>query len=167
NFGYSTQSPGVSGLFRTETNLRDNGSFGPDKWYSFGLVGLSVNVPVFSGLQRTYKIQQEKVNLMKIEKGLSALRSGIDLEKKQAMISYRNAEKSMGSQKENMLLAENIARVVRIKYEQGVGSNLEVIDAESAFKEAQVNYYNALYEALVSRVSLDKAYGKLNNTTID
>jgi len=167
NLGYSTQSPGVSGLFRTETNLKDNGSFGPDKWYSYGLVGLSVNVPVFSGLQRTFKIQQEKINLVKIEKGLSALRSGIDLEIKQALISYRNAEKSMASQKENMTLAENIARVVRIKYEQGVGSNLEVIDAESSYKEAQVNYYNALYEALVSKVSLDKAYGKLNNPTLD
>lgn len=167
NVGYSTQSPGVSGLFKTETNLKDNGSFGPDKWYSYGLVGLSVNVPVFSGLQRTFKIQQEKINLMKIEKGMSALRSGIDLEIKQALISFRNAEKSMASQRENMVLAENIARVVRIKYEQGVGSNLEVIDAESSFKEAQVNYYNALYEALVSKVNLDKAYGKLNNQTIE
>lgn len=167
NVGYSTQSPGVSGLFKTETNLKDNGSFGPDKWYSYGLVGLSVNVPVFSGLQRTFKIQQEKINLMKIEKGMSALRSGIDLEIKQALISYRNAEKSMASQRENMALAENIAKVVRIKYEQGVGSNLEVIDAESSFKEAQVNYYNALYEALVSKVNLDKAYGKLNNQTIE
>ena len=166
NMGYSTQSPGVAGLFRTETNLSDNGGFGPDAWYSYGLVGLSINVPVFSGFQRTFKIQQEKINLMKIEKGLSTLRSGFDLERKQSIISYKNALRSMSSQQENMKLAENIARVVRIKYEQGVGSNLEVMDAESTFKEAQVNYYTALYDALVSRVNLDKAFGKLNETSI-
>ena len=66
-----------------------------------------------------------------------------------------------------MSLAQNIARVVQIKYEQGVGSNLEVMDAESSLKEAQVNYYNALYDALVAKVNLDKAYGKLNQKSLE
>lgn len=167
NMGYSTQSPGVAGLFRTETNLKDNGGFGPDGWYSYGLVGLSVNVPVFSGLQRTYKIQQEKINLMKIETGLSAMRSGFDLERKQSVISYRNALRSMAAQQENMKLAENIEKVVRIKYEQGVGSSLEVMDAETSLKDAQVNYYNALYDALISKVNLNKSYGKLNENSTE
>jgi outer membrane protein len=60
------------------------------------------------------------------------------------------------------VLAENVARVTRIKYEQGVGSNLEVTEAEGSLREAQINYYNALYDALVAKVDLDKAYGKLN-----
>ena len=60
-----------------------------------------------------------------------------------------------------MDLAENVARVTKIKYEQGVGSNLEVVDAESALKEAQVNYYNALFDASISKTDLDKAFGKL------
>mgnify|MGYP006144831091 CR=1 FL=1 len=42
-----------------------------------------------------------------------------------------------------------------------MGSNLEVIDAEASLKEAQINYYNALYDALIAKVDLDKAYGKL------
>ena len=71
----------------------------------------------------------------------------------------------MKSQEENQKLAENIARVTKIKYEQGVGSNIEVIDAESSLKEAQINYYNALYDALVAKVDLDKAYGRLNSET--
>jgi len=167
NMGYSTQSPDVAGLFRTNTNLNESEGVGPDKWYSYGLVGLSVNLPLFSGFQRTFKIQQERINLMKIDKGLNALRSGIDLEMKQAIISYRNALKTMSSQKENMSLAQNIARVVQIKYEQGVGSNLEVMDAESSLKEAQVNYYNALYDALLAKVNLDKAYGKLNQKSLE
>lgn len=167
NMGYSTQSPGVTGLFRTETKLKDNGGFGPDGWYSYGLVGLSVNVPFFSGLQRTFKIQQEKINLMKIETGLSALRSGFDLERKQSVISYKNALRSMAAQQENMKLAENIEKVVRIKYEQGVGSSLEVMDAETSLKDAQVNYYNALYDALISKVNLDKSYGKLNEKSTE
>ena len=163
NFGYSTQSPNVSGLFITNTTLKDNGSVGPDKWYPYSFVGVSLSVPLFSGLQRTYRIQQEKNNLLKIENGMRQARSGIDLEVRQAIITYQNALRTMESQRENMKLAENISRVSTIKYEQGVGSNLEVIDAETGLKESQVNYYNALFDALVARVSLDKAYGKLDN----
>ena len=64
-----------------------------------------------------------------------------------------------------MDLAMKVARVTRIKFEQGVGSNLEVVTAESSLKEAQVNYYNALYDVLVARINIEKAFGKLFNPT--
>lgn len=161
NLGYSTQSPNIGGLFKTNTHVEDNGMVGPDKWYPFSTFGVSLSVPIFSGLQRSYRLQQARLNLMKIENSFSALKSAIDLEVKQAAISYLNAIKSLKSQRANTALAENIARITKIKYEEGVGSNLEVVEAEASLKESQVNYYNALYDALISKVDLDKAYGKL------
>lgn len=161
NLGYSTQSPNISGLFKTTTDLSDNGQIGPDKWYPYTLFGLSLNVPIFSGLQRSYRLQQAKLNLLKIENNFTSLKSAIDLEVKQAAINYLNAIKSLESQRANTGLAENIARITKIKYEEGVGSNLEVIEAEGSLKESQINYYNALYDALIAKVDLDKAYGKL------
>lgn len=163
NLGYSTQSADIMGLFRTETS--SNAAFipgtGPDKWYPYTMFGLTLNVPLFSGLQRNYRIQQSKLSLQKIENGFTNLKQAIDLEIKQAAINYVNAITSLKSQEENKRLADNVARVTKIKYEQGVGSNIEVIDAESALREAQINYYNALYDALVAKVDLDKAYGKI------
>lgn len=162
NLGYSTQSPDIAGIFRTETKgVEDTPQYGPDKWYSFSTFGVNMNIPIFSGLQRSYRLQQAKLNLMKIENNFTSLKSAIDLEVRQAAISYLNAIKSLESQRENSILAANVARVTKIKYEQGVGSNLEVVDAESALKEAQINYYNALYDALIAKVDLDSAYGKL------
>ncbi len=162
NFGYSTQSPDIGGIFRTETTgVEATPNYGPDKWYSFTTFGLNLNIPIFSGLQRSYRLQQAKLNLMKIDNSFASLQSAIDLEVRQVAISYLNAIKSLESQQENSVLAANVARVTKIKYEQGVGSNLEVIDAESALKESQINYYNALYDALVAKVDLDKAFGKL------
>jgi len=161
NLGYSTQSNNVSGLFKTNSAVEDLGTVGPDKWYEYSLFGVSLNVPIFSGLQRTYKIQQEKLTMQKIQNGFVKLKQGIDLERRQATVNYNNALKSLTSQKENMTLANDIARVTKVKYEQGVGSNLEVVDAEDALKQTQNNYYNALYEAMVAKVDLDKAYGKL------
>jgi outer membrane protein TolC len=162
NLGYSTQSPSIGGIFKTETSgVESTPNYGPDKWYSFSTFGVNLNIPIFSGLQRSYRLQQAKLNLMKIENSFTSLKSAIDLEVKQAAISYLNAIKSLESQRSNTALAENIARITKIKYEEGVGSNLEVIEAEAALKEAQTNYYNALYDALVAKVDLDKAYGKL------
>ncbi len=161
NLGYSTQSPTVGGLFKTNTAISNGEFIGPDKWYGYSLVGVTLSVPVFGGFQLKYKIQQEKINLLKIENGIKQLKSGIDLEIKSSLASYQNSMKSLQSQKMNMDLSVKIARVTKIKYEQGVGSNLEVLDAENTLKESQVNYYNAMYDAIVAKVNLDKAYGKL------
>ncbi len=161
NLGYFTQSNGIGGIFTTNTNISDNGSIGPDKWYGYSLFGVSMSMNIFTGFQRQYKIQQEKLTLRKIDNGFKSLKQGIDLQTKQASTSFENAITSLTSQKENMDLASNIARITKIKYEQGVGSNLEVVDAENSLRQAQTNYYSALFDAMVAKVDLDKAYGKL------
>ncbi len=165
NLGYSTQSPGISGLFKTESQVEDLGTVGPDKWYPFSSFGVSLNIPIFSGLQRTYQVQQAKLALNQVDNDFDMLRSAIDLEIRTAAITYQNAINSLEAQEANRKLAENVARVTKIKYEQGVGSNIEVIDAESSLKEAQINYYDALYSALVAQVDLERAYGKLDPQT--
>jgi outer membrane protein len=164
NLGYLTQSPNISGLFATNTNMEDNGVIGPDKWYSYSAFGLTLNVPLFSGLQRNYRVQQAKLEIQKTDNSFANLKSGIDLEIKQVASNYLSAVEMAEAQKQNSELAENIARVTRLKFEQGVGSNLEVVEAEAALREAQINYYSALYDAIVAKIDLDKAYGKLNQT---
>lgn len=165
--GYQTQSPTIGGVFKTNTPLGENDipGIGPDKWYSYSQFGVSLSWNIFTGMQRHHKIQQEKMNLQKIENSFRSLKAGIDLEVKQSSILFENALKTLTSQKQNMDLAGNIARVTRIKFEQGVGSNLEVVTAESSLKEAQNFYYNALYDAMIAKVDLDKAYGRLTPPT--
>ncbi len=164
NLGYSTQSSNIGGIFRTNSNIEDAGGVGPDKWYGYSMFGVSLNVPIFGGLQRTYKVQQEKLTLQKINNGFENLKSGIDLEIKLSSVNFDNALKSLTAQKQNMELAGKVARVTKIKYEQGVGSNLEVVDAENGLREAQTYYYDALFDAMIAKVDMDKAYGKLTVT---
>jgi outer membrane protein len=165
NLGYGTQSPTIGGLFSTNTAIEDFGTIGPDKWYGQVAFGVNLHIPIFSGLQRTYQVQQEKLNLQKIDNSFKILKSSIDLQIKQSVISYQNSLQALESQKRNMTLAEKVARVTKIKYGQGVGSNLEVVDAESSLKESQINYYSALYDVLVAKVDMDKAFGKLVQNT--
>lgn len=167
SLGYSTQSPTIGGLFSTNSGIRDAGGLGPDKWYQFSQVGVSLNIPIFTGLSRTARVQQEKLKLLQIDNNFINLKNSIDLDISRASLSFENALNTLTSQKENQDLASNVARVTKIKYEQGVGSNLEVTDAEDALRQAQTNYYSALFDAMVAKVDLDKAYGKLLPSTYE
>lgn len=161
NLGLTTQSPNIGGIFKTNSSFETSAGLGADKWYSFSQFGVQMNMPLFGGFQLKNKVQQEKLTLLKIENSMKQTKSGIDVEIKSSFATYQNAIKTMDSQKANMELSSKVAKVAKIKYEQGVGSNIEVLDAENTLKESQVNYYNALYDALVAKVNLDKAYGKL------
>lgn len=163
NFGYSTQSPTVGGIFRTESNIANSDGFGPDSWYSYSLIGIGVQWNIFTGLSRNYKIQQEKFALKQIENGFESLEKSIDFQRVQAQVSLENARKSLDSQAENMKLAEDIVDITQRKFEAGLGSNLELIEAQNSLKEAQTNYYEALYSAIIAKTDLLKAFGKLYN----
>jgi outer membrane protein TolC len=81
----------------------------------------------------------------------------------QSKITLINQLKSLESQKRNLDLAKEVTRVAKIKYQEGVGTNLELVTAENAYKEAQTNYYNSLYDVLMAKIDYEKALGILYN----
>ncbi len=129
------------------------------KWYPIALVGAKITVPIFDGLQRNYRIQQAKVSLLKSRNDAKSLEQSIEMEVNSALTSYQNSLSALEAQKKNIELAEEVYNTSKIKYDQGVGSNLEVVTADAALKEAQTNYFNAMYDALVTKIDLDKANG--------
>lgn len=132
-------------------------------WFDNATVGFAIQVPIFDGFLKKYKTIQSENNLRKVRQSFDLVKSSIDLQRNQSMISLKNSLESLKEQKENLELANEISRVSRIKYQQGVGSNLEVLNAETSLKESQVNYFTALYNALIAKVELEKANGTLYN----
>lgn len=161
NLGMMTQSPGFGGLFVTNTKMVDNSQVGPDKWYGYSTVGFKMSWSLFTGLQRNFQIQQEKLNLKKIENQVASLKMTIEMDVKRADDNLRTALDQLDVQHENKDLAHQIYETTRTKYEQGVGSNIEVIEADNSLKEAQTNYYSALYDAILAQLELKKALGTL------
>ncbi|MDB5126997.1 TolC family protein [Mucilaginibacter sp.] len=124
-------------------------------------VGLTLNVPIFSGGQRTNQVRQSEITVQKNKNNLNGLRNGLNLQAAQAKIIYMNSLQSLNNQKRNQELAREVLRVSKIKYEQGVGSSIEVTQAQTALESADNTYVQSLYDALVSRVDLDRAYGRI------
>ncbi len=131
------------------------------KWYPTSLIGAKISLPVFDGLQKRSRIQQSKLNLEKIKNGFTALEQGLTLESMKAQTDMANSISALEAQRKNRDLANDVVKTARIKYEQGVGSNLEIISAETDLRDAETNYYAALYQALVAQTDLQKAKGTL------
>ncbi|MDN5202618.1 TolC family protein [Fulvivirgaceae bacterium BMA10] len=142
------------------TTSSDLFKFG-DNWFGNGAFGATIKLPIFDGLRKSYGIQKSKIQIAQIDLQKQRLKNSIDVEIYQARTNLNNNLVNLETQKENLTLAEEVYRVSKIKYQEGVGSNLEVIDAEIAYKSAETDYYNAVYDALISKVDLDKAYGRL------
>ncbi len=125
------------------------------------IIGLRLSVPIISGGIKLSQVRNAKLAILKTQNDLVNLQNGINLEVDQAQTTYLNSLKSLDNQKRNMELAQEVLRVSKIKYEQGVGSSIEVTTAETSLKESQNNYINALYDLMINRVNVDKALGKI------
>ena len=130
-------------------------------WFNFASLGLSLQIPVFDGFLKRSQIEQKRVTLQKAQNSGELLRNSIDLQIRQSSITLKNSLQTLQTQQRNRELAEEIVRVTRIKYKSGVGSNIEVLNAEASLREAQTNYYASLYDFLIGKVDQDKALGRL------
>ena len=131
------------------------------RWFPTVIAGLKLNVPIWDGLQRKSQISQSKLTLQKVDNAMTLMKNGFALDYENAKTTYSNNLSSLKIVKKNQDLAKEISRVSKIKYESGVGSSLEVIDAESSVKEADANYFNTLYETIISKIDLDKSTGTI------
>lgn len=129
--------------------------------YPSSYVGLSLNVPIFTGFQHVNQLRQAQITVMKAQNDLDNMKNTVSLQVNQARTSYINGLQTLNDQKRNMALAEEVLRVAKIKYQQGVGSSIEVTQAQTAVENADNSYIQGLYDALVSKVDLDKAYGRI------
>ena len=92
--------------------------------------------PIFDGLRKSYLIQQNRIQLAQLDNEMRYLKYSIDLEQEQAKRDFANSLENLRAQEENMELALEVFQTTNIKYQEGIGSNLEVVDAETSYKNA-------------------------------
>lgn len=155
--------PSLAAFGSTSSNFQ-NDKFGDlySTRFPTSVIGLRLSIPLISGGQKLYQLRNAKLEVEKSRNDLFNIKNSINLDVTSAQTAYINGQRSLDNQKRNMDLAKEVLRVTKIKYDQGVGSSLEVTTAETSLKEAQNNYINALYDMLINRVNLDKALGNLN-----
>ncbi|MDG1277811.1 MAG: TolC family protein [Algoriphagus sp.] len=130
-------------------------------WFSSSLLGVSMQIPIFDGFLKSSRIQRNRIQQDQLENQRLFLDDNIELEIYQARTNLKNDLNILAVQRENMALAQEVYDISKIKYNEGVGSNLEVVDADAALIESEINYLSALYDGLIAKVDLEKALGIL------
>jgi outer membrane protein TolC len=123
-------------------------------------VGLNLTMPLFSGFSSVEQVQEANANISAIEARQSNLKLQIIKETESAWLNASEAaargdstEKEVAAANENQSLAEG-------RYHEGVGSIIEVTDAQSQALDAQTGHIQALYDYYISLARLDRAVGK-------
>jgi len=124
-------------------------------------IGLQVNIPIFNGLLRKNQVTEAKLNVEKSKNTIENVKQTIDFQEAQARTSLKNAILETQSQHRNLELATDVLDLARRKYKAGVGSNLEVTQAQTDQLSAQTNYFNALLDIINAEADLKKALGLL------
>ena len=140
---------------------RQTFNFFSNPYFTSSFIALRLNVPIFDGGARRANLEGAKISLQKLDNNLSQLQLSIDNDVAQSRINMRSAILTMDAQKRNIDLAQQVYNSTKLKYEQGLGSNQEISTAQADLVTAQNNYYNSLYDAVISKVDYLTATGKL------
>jgi len=124
-------------------------------------VGIQLNVPIYNGSLRTNQVKEAKLNVEKSRNNIENMKLTIDFQTATSRTSLQNAILEVQSQRRNMELSNDVLDLAQKKYKAGVGSNLEVTQAQTDQLRAQTNYFNALLDIINAEADLKKALGLL------
>jgi outer membrane protein TolC len=129
--------------------------------YPSSYVGLQISLPIFEGGKRIHEIEQADLEVSQYDFEVESLKNSINSEYTKALADYKSSLVNYLTQKENLKLAEDVYKTIQLQYKSGVKSYLDVITSETDLRETQINYINALYEVLSSKIDVQKALGTI------
>lgn len=147
SYGYYDQYPlgGGEDLFQ-ERNRR---------WSA----GVSVSIPIFEGFLTDAKVSGSKANIESLKAQRDVLSSNITLEVTQAYLDLQEAMARIEVAESNLNKAKENLDIANGRYEAGVGTIIEVTDAQTSYITAETDLVNARYDAAIARARFDRAVG--------
>lgn len=123
--------------------------------------GLSLALPIFQGTKRLQNLGKARLRVERTDLDIENSANTINTEYVQALASYKSNYTSWKLVRQNVDLAKDVYKVVSLQYREGVKTYLDVIVAQSDLRTAELNYYNALFQLLSSKIDLEKSLGIL------
>ncbi|MBS1626885.1 MAG: TolC family protein [Bacteroidetes bacterium] len=125
-------------------------------------IGIQLSLPIFQGNKRVNQIKLAELQVKRLDWDEVLLRNKINTQYAQALAIYKGNLANYQSLKENVLLADEVYKTIRLQYTSGIKTYLDVIIAEADLNTAQINFYNSLYQLLESKVDVEKSLGIIN-----
>ncbi len=123
--------------------------------------GIRVTLPIFSGFSKDARIDQRRASLRQAEAATRIARARADSEVETIWDQKVEARARADAQRRAVQQAQRGFEIASAQYREGLGSQLELTDAEVALRESEFNYAQAAYDFLVAQANLDLAVGSV------
>ena len=130
--------------------------------YPNSFAALTLGFPIFQGGKRKANIQAAEHTLNRIDLDIERFKNSINSGYTQAMAIYKSNLQNYLALKENIVLAKEVYDIIQLQYRSGIKTYLEVITSETDLRNAEINYYTAMYQLLASKIDVEKALGQIN-----
>lgn len=151
--------PTISGYYNyTEKILKPAFDMSPKH-----MVGLQMNIPVFSSGERRAKVRQAKIELETTRNNKALMEEQLDIQFKQLQFNLTSAIESYRVQQKNVEVSREVYQNLKRKYEQGMISSLELTTADNNYLQAESEYITAMLEVLQAQNALNTLTGKIVN----
>lgn len=148
----------ITGMYQWNA-MNNDFKFHNYRWNPYSVIGLSLNIPVFSGGAKYYKIRQSRISLDQIKLQRDDVRRNIQLAVKQQMDNMKTCVKRFDAARKGVTQAERGYKIAQKRYNTGAGTLLELNDAELAMTQARLNYNQSIYDYMVAQSELEKVLG--------
>ncbi|TZF82707.1 TolC family protein [Pedobacter sp. BS3] len=140
-----------------------NNSFGNlyNQVYPNSQVGLKLAMPIFTGTRRYQNMRKAQLQDLRLDLDITETKKAINTQYEQAMAAYKSNLNEWKTQRENVELSKDVYNTIKLQYNEGIKSYLEVTTAETDLRSAEINYLNALYSLLSSKLDVQQALGNI------
>ncbi len=129
-------------------------------WYPQSLFGININIPIFSSLGRAAKVKQARLAYKNAQIDLKEKQKELNLQYTKAKNEYEHSFKNYDIAKDNLTLAEKIARKEAVKYKEGVGNSFQLNQARLQLYQAQQQYLQSIISIVNKKIALENILGR-------
>lgn len=149
----------VFGTWTAQGQGQGSPRFFGDQNFAAKAVGVEVSVPLFSGLQRPARVSRMSAVVDQLDAQLDYAREQAENEVRTLHEQARESYERASAQQRAVRQAQRGYEIARKEYRAGLGSQLQVTDAELALRQSEFNYAQAVYDYLTAQARLDAAIG--------
>ncbi len=135
-----------------------------ENWSPNWTASISMSFPIFNGFSTKASVRKAKVDRQQAEMSYEKMREQVELQVRDAFLRYGEANERLQSQRKTIEQAEEGLRISRIRYQNGIGTQLEILSSESALTLARSNFVQATHDAALAVYRLLRVSGM---TTFD
>lgn len=156
--------PNLSAFYNYAWDWRTNSGFSNlyNVDYPRSVLGVTLSLPIFQGTKRIQEIKKSKLQEQRIDWDIVNLKNQINSQHQQAMATYKANLNDWKTAKENVELSKEVYNTIKLQYDEGIKTYLDLMTAETDLRTTQINYLNALYAVLSGKLDVQQALGNIS-----